>query len=323
MFVKACQTALPPAPLPASTLVPAKIPSAPIGIGSTSALVLTVAFASKCVPLKGRFCPKKDPICKVRQNNTGRKMTPNLPHSPQSAAPLLTVDEVHAGYVKDLDILQGVNFKIYSGELVVVIGPNGAGKSTLAKAIFGLLTPHRGKIIFDGNEITGLKSNQIVKRGMCYVPQISNVFPSLSVEENLEMGAFVRSGSTKQLKQRIFELFPRLVERRSQRAGTLSGGERQQLAMGRALMLDPQLLILDEPSAALSPQLVNSVFELIQQINREGISIILVEQNARKALAMADRGYVLESGRDRFEGAGTSLLNDPKVGELYLGMGSH
>jgi neutral amino acid transport system ATP-binding protein len=235
--------------------------------------------------------------------------------------PLLQVENVYAGYVKDLDILQGVNFKLYPGELVVVIGPNGAGKSTLAKTVFGLLTPHRGSIRFNGNDIVGLKPNQIVQRGMCYVPQIANVFPSLTVEENLEMGAFIRSGSLKQAKDRIFDLFPRLVERRRQRAGTLSGGERQQLAMGRALMLQPSLLILDEPSAALSPVLVNSVFELIQRINQEGISIILVEQNARKALAMADRGYVLEAGRDRFEGPGLALLNDPKVGELYLGGG--
>ncbi|NJR57555.1 MAG: ABC transporter ATP-binding protein [Cyanobacteria bacterium CRU_2_1] len=236
-----------------------------------------------------------------------------------NTASLLQVEDVYAGYVKDLDILQGINFRIDSGEMVVVIGPNGAGKSTLVKTIFGLLTPHRGGISFKGENIVGLKSNQIVQRGMCYVPQIFNVFPSLTVEENLEMGAFVRRGSLKELKAHIFELFPRLVERKRQRAGTLSGGERQQLAMGRALMLQPSLLILDEPSAALSPILVNSVFELIKQINQGGTSIILVEQNAQKALAMADRGYVLESGRDRFEGLGRDLLNNPKVGELYLG----
>jgi len=243
--------------------------------------------------------------------------------APLLPVPLLQVEDVYAGYIKDLDILQGVNFRVDPGELVVVIGPNGAGKSTLAKTIFGLLTPHKGKILFQGQNIVGLKSNQIVQRGMCYVPQIANVFPSLTVEENLEMGAFVRRGSLKELKDQIFALFPRLVERRKQRAGTLSGGERQQLAMGRALMLQPSLLILDEPSAALSPQLVNSVFEIIQQINRSGTSIMLVEQNARKALAMADRGYVLETGRDRFEGRGQDLLNDPKVGELYLGAGKH
>ncbi|HEY9629003.1 MAG TPA: ABC transporter ATP-binding protein [Coleofasciculaceae cyanobacterium] len=240
-----------------------------------------------------------------------------------STSPLLQVEEVYAGYIQDLDILQGINFKIDPGEFVVVVGPNGAGKSTLAKTIFGLLTPHRGKILFKDKSIAGLKSNQIVPLGMGYVPQIANVFPSLTVEENLEMGAFIRHdshhSSLRGLKDQVFTLFPRLVERRRQRAGTLSGGERQQLAMGRALMLQPELLILDEPSAALSPQMVSSVFELIKEINQSGTAIILVEQNARKALSIADRGYVLESGRDRFEGRGTDLLNDPKVAELYLG----
>jgi neutral amino acid transport system ATP-binding protein len=235
------------------------------------------------------------------------------------SAPLLEMENVYAGYIKDLNILQGVNFRIYPGELVAVIGPNGAGKSTLAKTIFGLLIPNQGRITFKGKDISGLKSDQIVRRGMCYVPQISNVFPSLSVEENLEMGAFIRNDSLQPLKQQIYTMFPRLAERRHQRAGTLSGGERQMLAMGRALMLDPDLLLLDEPSAALSPMLVNSVFEQIQAINQTGKAIVLVEQNARKALAMAHRGYVLDTGRDRFEGPGQELLNDPKVGELYLG----
>ncbi|MBD1921975.1 ABC transporter ATP-binding protein [Microcoleus sp. FACHB-831] len=235
--------------------------------------------------------------------------------------PILEVEDVYAGYVKDLDILQGVNFKIYPGELVAVIGPNGAGKSTLAKTIFGLLNPHKGKIIFKGQNIAGLKSDKIVQRGMCYVPQLANVFPSLSVEENLEMGAFISNAPLKPLKDKIFTMFPKLAERRRQRAGTLSGGERQMLAMGKALMLEPSLLILDEPSAALSPILVNSVFEQIKAINQTGKAIVLVEQNARKALEMAHRGYVLESGRDRFTGPGLELLNDPKVGELYLGAG--
>lgn len=235
------------------------------------------------------------------------------------SAPILEVENVHAGYVKDLDILQGVNFRVYPGELVAVIGPNGAGKSTLAKTIFGLLTPHTGKIEFQGHAIAGLKSDQIVQLGMSYVPQISNVFRSLSVEENLEMGAFVLNQPVQPLKEEIFARFPKLAERRKQRAGTLSGGERQMLAMGKALMLKPALLLLDEPSAALSPLLVNSVFEQIREINRSGTAIVLVEQNARKALEMADRGYVLEAGKDRFEGRGSDLLNDPKVGELYLG----
>ncbi|MDJ0674627.1 MAG: ABC transporter ATP-binding protein [Calothrix sp. MO_167.B42] len=234
---------------------------------------------------------------------------------------LLEVNNVHAGYIKDVDILQGINFRVEAGELVTVIGPNGAGKSTLAKTIFGLLKPHTGNIIFQDKDITGLKSNQIVQRGMCYVPQISNVFPSLSVEENLEMGAFVRNVPLTPLKKRIFDMFPRLADRRRQRAGTLSGGERQMLAMGRALMLEPILLILDEPSAALSPILVTQVFEQVKQVNQTGTAIILVEQNARKALEMSDRGYVLESGRDAISGAGADLLNDPQVGELYLGAG--
>ncbi len=236
-------------------------------------------------------------------------------------APLLEVEDVYAGYIKDLNILQGVSIKVYPGELVAIIGPNGAGKSTLAKAVFGLLTPNRGKINFKGESIAGLKSDQIVRRGMCYVPQISNTFPSLTVEENLEMGAFVRDVALQPLKDEIFAKFPRLAERRRQRAGTLSGGERQMLAMGKALMLQPSLLLLDEPSAALSPILVNSVFEQIKQINQSGTAIVLVEQNARKALEMADRGYVLEAGRDRFEGRGADLLNNPRVGELYLGAG--
>lgn len=234
--------------------------------------------------------------------------------------PLLEVENVYAGYVKDLDILQGVNFKIYPGELVAVIGPNGAGKSTLAKTIFGLLTPHQGKITFKGESIGGLKSDQIVQKGMCYVPQIANVFPTLTVEENLEMGAFIRNDSLQPLKDKIYATFPVLAERRRQRAGTLSGGQRQMLAMGRALMLQPSLLLLDEPSAALSPILVNNVFEQIRQINSGGTAIVLVEQNAKKALEMAHRGYVLEAGRDRFSGPGIELLNDPKVGELYLGV---
>lgn len=237
-----------------------------------------------------------------------------------NSAPLLVVEDVWAGYIKDLDILQGINFYIKPGELVAVIGPNGAGKSTLAKTIFGLLNPHKGKITFKGENIAKLKSNQIVQRGMCYVPQIANVFPSLSVEENLEMGAFIRNDSLTSLKSKIYATFPVLAQRRQQRAGTLSGGERQMLAMGKALMLEPSLLLLDEPSAALSPVLVNNVFEQIQQINQSGTAIVLVEQNARKALAMAHRGYVLDTGRDRFTGSGNELLNDPKVGQLYLGI---
>jgi neutral amino acid transport system ATP-binding protein len=233
--------------------------------------------------------------------------------------PLLSVKSVFAGYVSGLDILQGTNLYVAPGELITIIGPNGAGKSTLAKCICGLVPPHTGEVIFEGQNVAGLKPNEIVIRGMCYVPQISNVFRSLTVEENLEMGAFVRTVPLGPLKQNIYNAFPKLAERRKQQAGTLSGGERQMLAMGRAMMLDPKLLILDEPSAALSPILVDEIFAKICEIKENGVSIILVEQNARKALAIADRGYVLDSGRDRYEGPGPQLLNDPKVGALYLG----
>jgi neutral amino acid transport system ATP-binding protein len=232
---------------------------------------------------------------------------------------LLEVKDVYAGYVQDLPILQGINFAIAHGELVTVIGPNGAGKSTLAKTIFGLLSPSQGEIFFKGESIAGLPSDQIVRRGMCYVPQVSNVFASLTVSENLEMGAFLHNGSTKILKDRIYTMFPKLAQRRHQKAGTLSGGERQMLAMGRALMLDPDLLVLDEPSAALSPILVKDVFAQIKAINANGKAIVLVEQNAKQALMMAHRGYVLENGKDKLEGTGASLLDNPLVGELYLG----
>lgn len=237
------------------------------------------------------------------------------------AVPILEIQSVYAGYVQGLDILQGASLTVAAGELVAVIGPNGAGKSTLIKAVAGLLTPNRGDILFQGASIAGLKANEIVKRGICYVPQIANVFKSLSVAENLEMGGYILDGALKQRKERIYTMFPRLAERRHQRAGTLSGGERQMLAMGKALMLEPKLLLLDEPSAALSPLLVNDVFAQIKAINGTGTAIVLVEQNAQKALELCDRGCVLEAGCDRFTGAGRDLLSDPKVAELYLGAG--
>lgn len=237
------------------------------------------------------------------------------------AEPLLVIESVYAGYVIDLDILQGINFQLFPQELVAVIGPNGAGKSTLGKTIAGLLTPRKGKIAFQGQDITQLRPNQIVQRGIAYVPQIANVFRSLTVDENLEMGAFLRKQNLKKLKEKIFTAFPKLAERRKQRAGTLSGGERQMLAMGRAMMIDPQVMILDEPSAALSPLLVNDIFAKIKEINALGTAIILIEQNARTALGLSDRGYVLDTGKDKLSGPGQILLNDPQVGELYLGGG--
>jgi neutral amino acid transport system ATP-binding protein len=241
--------------------------------------------------------------------------------SPQQA-PILEAKDVYAGYVEGVDILQGANLLLYPGELITVIGANGAGKSTLAKTIFGLVPVRSGQVLFDRQNIVGLKPDKVVCRGIGYVPQVSNVFPSLTVSENLDMGAYLADGDIKALKQNIYDAFPTLAKRRNQRAGTLSGGERQMLAMGRALMLSPKLLILDEPSAALSPILVQDIFDLVLRINSMGTAIILVEQNARKALAIADRGYVLDGGRDRFEGKGTDLLNDPKIAELYLGVGN-
>jgi neutral amino acid transport system ATP-binding protein len=239
------------------------------------------------------------------------------------STPLLEVKSVRAGYIPGVDILNGIDFRIDAGELVTVIGGNGAGKSTLAKTIFGLLTPHTGEITFQGEKISGLKSDRIVQRGLCYVPQIANVFRSLTIEENLEMGGFLGKIDLKAAKSRIFEMFPRLAERRKQRAGTLSGGERQMLAMGKALMLSPKLLLLDEPSAALSPLFVTDVLKQIKTINDSGTAIVLVEQNAKKALAICDRGYVLDTGIAKFEGTGADLLHDPKVIESYLGVGGH
>ncbi len=232
---------------------------------------------------------------------------------------ILEVKDVYAGYVRGLNILQGINFTIAPRELVTVVGPNGAGKSTLAKTIFGLLSPERGEIKFKGRNIAGFSSDRIVRLGMSYVPQISNVFANLSIEENLEMGAFITKGSLRSQKERIYTMFPKLASRSKQKAGTLSGGERQMLAMGRALMLDPDLLILDEPTAALSPILVQDVFDRIKAIQASGKAIVLVEQNAKKALSIADRGYVLENGRDRFCKSGQELLDDPNVAKLYLG----
>jgi neutral amino acid transport system ATP-binding protein len=236
---------------------------------------------------------------------------------------ILQVEQVHAGYIRGVDILQGINLTVHAGEMVTIIGPNGAGKSTLAKTIFGLLIPNDGSINFNGENIAGMKPDAIVKRGMGYVPQITNVFKSLTIDENLEMGAFVQDTGIKELKREMYDRFPALVRKKTQSAGTLSGGERQQLAMAKALMLRPRLLILDEPSAALSPMMVVDVFKQIKQVQAEGTAILLVEQNAKQALSMSDRGYVLESGRDRFEGRGVDLLNDPKVGELYLGIAAH
>jgi neutral amino acid transport system ATP-binding protein len=231
---------------------------------------------------------------------------------------ILAADGVVAGYIPEVDILNGVSMRVNEGEIVTVIGPNGAGKSTLVKTVFGLLHPRQGRVVFRGKDISGRKPHEITRLGLSYVPQLDNVFPSLTVEENLEMGSLDRS-RTGDGMDRMYELFPRLGERRSQAAGTMSGGERQMLAMARALMPDPQVLLLDEPSAGLAPAFVEAIFEKIGDVNRAGVTIVMVEQNARRALGMSTRGYVLDLGSTRFEGAGRELLEDPKVAELYLG----
>jgi neutral amino acid transport system ATP-binding protein len=231
---------------------------------------------------------------------------------------ILTTSDVVAGYVAEVDILNGVTIDVGKGEIVTVVGPNGAGKSTLIKTIFGLLKPRKGSIRLRGEEISGDKPHTITRRGMNYVPQLDNVFPSLTVEENLEVGSLDSSRTEAQIDY-MYELFPRLGERRRQTAGTMSGGERQMVAMARALMTDPQVLLLDEPSAGLAPAFVEAIFEKIADINRAGVTIVMVEQNARRALGMSSRGYVLDLGANRFEGSGEELLTDEKVAELYLG----
>jgi ABC-type branched-subunit amino acid transport system ATPase component len=231
---------------------------------------------------------------------------------------LLSVQGVSAGY-EQMEILHDVSIEIRPGEIVTLIGPNGAGKSTLMKTVFGLLRPRRGSIRLNGDDITGLAPSLLVRRGLSYVPQVDNVFPSLTVDENLEMGAVVRTDDIRARIEDVLALFPTLQPKRRLKAGGLSGGERQMVAMCRALMLDPTLLLLDEPSAGLSPLLVDSVFEKIESINRGGVAILLVEQSAREALRRSHRGYVLAGGQVRLEGAGPALLENPEVGRLYLG----
>jgi ABC-type branched-subunit amino acid transport system ATPase component len=232
---------------------------------------------------------------------------------------LLSIDGVTGGY-GDSEVLRRVSMVIEQHEIVSIIGPNGAGKSTLMKTIFGLLHPREGSIVFNGHDISHLAPHQIVRLGMCYVPQVANVFTSLTVDENLEMGAFTLANADLEAAlEQVYAIFPQLKARRRQTAGKMSGGERQMVAMGSALMLSPRLLLLDEPTAALSPKLVDEIFARIAHINATGVAILMVEQNARQSLQMAHRGYVLANGENRQEGAGPALLADPNVGNLYLG----
>jgi ABC-type branched-subunit amino acid transport system ATPase component len=231
---------------------------------------------------------------------------------------LLEVRSARGGYGA-ADILNGVDLDVGAGEIVAIIGPNGAGKSTLMKAVFGLVPLREGSVRFDGEPITNLRPDRIVQRGLGYVPQERNVFTTMTVQENLEMGAYLRSDDIRPLLERVYGLFPRLRERRRQTAGTLSGGERQMLAMGRALMLEPRLLLLDEPTAGLAPKMVEITFERIADINRQGVAILMVEQNAKQALGCAQRGIVLVMGAKRFEDRASRLADNREVAELFLG----
>ncbi|MEX0448728.1 ABC transporter ATP-binding protein [Spiribacter sp. 221] len=231
---------------------------------------------------------------------------------------LLQANGLYAGY-GGVDILRGTHLRVEADEIVVIVGPNGAGKSTAMKAVFGLVPIREGRVEYMGEDITNRPPERMVTRGIAYVPQESNVFPSLTVLENLELGAYALSGDHRPRMEKIFEIFPRLKERRNQQAGVMSGGERQMVAMGRALMVDPHLLMLDEPTAGLSPRLIDETFERIKGINQLGIGVLMVEQNARQALAAADRGYVLATGENRYEDTGPALLANPEVAEMFLG----
>ena len=240
-------------------------------------------------------------------------------HLSAAEGALVRVDDLFAGYLPGVNILNGCDLHCSEGELVGIIGPNGAGKSTLLKSMFGLVNIRGGKVTLRGEEITGKKAHELVKMGVGYVPQVNNVFPRLTIEENLQMGLYHDPKRFDERFDYVAELFPALGTRRKQRAGSLSGGERQMVAMGRALMPSPSVLLLDEPSAGLSPALQDEVFIRCRQINATGVSIIMVEQNARRCLQICDRGYVLDQGRNAYTASGADLMNDPKVIELYLG----
>jgi len=235
------------------------------------------------------------------------------------AEAVIEVENVTAGYLPGVNILNACSLVARQGELIGIIGPNGAGKSTLLKSIFGLVRVREGAIRLNGEEITNLKANKLVAKGVGFVPQTNNVFPSLTIQENLEMGMFQKPKGVKERLQFVTEIFPELGKRLGQRAGSLSGGERQMVAMSRALMMGPHVMLLDEPSAGLSPVRQDEAFLRVKEINRAGVTTIMVEQNARRCLQICDRGYVLDQGRDAYTGTGRELLNDPKVTELYLG----
>lgn len=235
--------------------------------------------------------------------------------------PLLAVEDIYAGY-QDLDILRGVNLHVYPREIVCVIGPNGAGKSTVFKAIYGFVKVRKGRVLFDGRDITNWRPQEVLKAGISIVPQLHSVFPQMTVIENLEMGMYLEKDKQR-IRERIeyvLDLFPRLKERSKQMAGTLSGGERRMLEIGRALLLEPKMVMMDEPSAGLAPLITRAIFENIQRLNREiGLTVLMIEQNARQGLEVSHRGYVLELGRNTYQGDARALLNNPDVRRAFLG----
>ncbi len=253
------------------------------------------------------------------QRSDASPATPAQIHNAQALGALIRADKLVAGYFPGVNILNDADLYAHEGELVGIIGPNGAGKSTLLKALFGLVHINTGAVTLRDEDITNLRADQLVRRGVGFVPQNNNVFPSLTIEENMQMGAFQDPKSFTERFAAVVDLFPTLGSRRKQRAGSLSGGERQMVAMGRALMMAPSVLLLDEPSAGLSPALQDEVFVRVKEINATGVTVIIVEQNAARCLQIVDRGYVLDQGQNAYTGTGQSLANDPKVIELYLG----
>ena len=238
---------------------------------------------------------------------------------PAPGGPFLIGDTMTGGYGKGPDILHGCTIAVEKGEIAVIVGPNGAGKSTAMKAVFGMLDVRQGHVRLDGEDITSLSPQDRVAKGMGFVPQTSNIFTSMTVEENLEMGAFIRRDDFRDTMAQVYDLFPILKEKRYQAAGELSGGQRQQVAVGRALMTQPKVLMLDEPTAGVSPIVMDELFDRIIEVARTGIPILMVEQNARQALEIADKGYVLVQGANAFTGTGKELLADPEVRKSFLG----
>ncbi len=236
--------------------------------------------------------------------------------------PLLEIQDVYSGYRTDFDILKGVNIHVKPGEIVCVIGPNGAGKSTVFKALYGFITVRQGRVLFDDRDITNIRPQDALKSGITIVPQLRSVFPQMTVKENLEMGMYLERDKKRIQRQidYIFDLFPRLAERAKQKVGTMSGGEQRMLEIGRALMWEPKLVLMDEPSAGLAPLITKSIFRGIKQLNQQiGLTVLMIEQNARQGLEISDRGYVLELGRNSYEGTGQELLHNSEVRRAFLG----